>query len=244
MKISTLIVDDEPIAREGLSDYTAKIDFLDVRAVCKNAIEANSELQKHRIDLVFLDIRLPELSGLDWLRSLSTPPATIITTAYRDFAVDGFDLEVVDYLVKPISFQRFVKACNKAAKIFDGRANTTAFHEVSSTDADSFFIKQDHQYLKINFDDILFIEGLKDYAAIHTQNKKYLVLISLKNVEGKLPQSKFLRVHRSFIVALSKIDAVEGNILKFGNKDVPISREMQEPLYSLLLKNRVWKREY
>jgi DNA-binding LytR/AlgR family response regulator len=241
MKIKSLIIDDEIIAREGLMEYAGKVDFIELTGACKNAIEANSFLQRNEVDLLFLDIRMPEISGMEWLKSLSNPPLTIITTAFRDYAAEGFDLEVIDYLVKPISFQRFLKACNKALKELENRENIYSYHD-PGINSNFFFIKHDQQYVKLLFNDILFVEGLKDYVAIHTKTKKYLALISLKNVQGKLPKTHFVRVHRSFIIALDKIDAVEGNTLRIKDNIVPISREMQEEVYQIVLQDKLWRR--
>lgn len=230
MKAKCIVVDDEHPAREVLRDYLNRIDFIELVGTCQNAIEANSFLQKNKVDLIFLDINMPELSGIEWIRSLSHPPKVVFTTAYREFAADGFELEAVDYLVKPISFQRFLKACNKAI------ASPALAEEF-------FFIKSNQQLLKIFFDEILYIEGLKDYVAIHTVQRKYMALISLKNVEQKLPQNRFMRIHRSTIVALEKITAIEGNTVRIGVTALDVSREMTGELYDLLVKNKLWKRK-
>jgi DNA-binding LytR/AlgR family response regulator len=243
MKIKSLIIDDESLAREGLTEYVEKVDFIELSGICKNAIEANSFLQQNDIDLIFLDIHMPEMSGIEWLKSLSDAPLVIMTTAFREYAADGYDMEVIDYLVKPISFQRFLKACNKALKTLEQQRNTLfSYQETGDKENNHFFIKSDSKFIKIPFEDVLYIEGLKDYVAIHTTTKKYLALISLKNVESRLPKHKFVRTHRSFIVSTSKIDSIEGAMIKIKNAVIPISRELQEQIYSLVLQDKLWKR--
>lgn len=230
MKAKCIIVDDEQPAREVLAEYVGRLDALELAGVCKSALEANEVLQCTKADLVFLDITMPELSGIEWVRSLSNPPKVIFTTAYREYAVDGFELEAVDYLIKPISFQRFLKACNKALE------------GVPIINENFFFIKSDQQFIKIYFDDILYVEGLKDYVTIFTHQRKYLALISLKSVEQKLPPNQFMRIHRSTIVALNKIAVVEGNTVKVGDKVLNVSREISNQLYKSLVENKLWRR--
>jgi DNA-binding LytR/AlgR family response regulator len=243
MKIKSLIIDDEPLAREGLTEYISKVDFIELTGICKNAIEANSFLQQNDIDIIFLDICMPQMSGMEWLKSLSNPPLVIMTTAFREYAADGFDMEVIDYLVKPISFQRFLKACNKALKTLENQRNTLfSYQEAGDKENNHFFIKSDNKFIKIPFEDVLYIEGLKDYVAIHTTNRKYLALISLKNVESRLPKNKFIRTHRSFIVSINKIDTIEGAMIIIKDAIIPISRELQDQIYSTVLQDKLWKR--
>lgn len=231
MKAKCIIVDDERPAREVLTEYVSRLEALELCGTCKNALEANRLLQKDKVDLVFLDINMPELTGVDWVKSLSDPPKIIFTTAYREYAADGFEVEAVDYLVKPISFQRFLKACNKALTHLETEIE------------DFFFIKADQQYVKIFFDDILYIEGLKDYVAIHTEQRKHLALISLKNVEQRLPRHRFMRIHRSTIVSLNQISAIEGNTVKVKGTTLTVSQKISSQLYDLLVKNKLWKRK-
>ena len=179
MKMKSLVVDDEPLAREGIAEYVTETPFLELVGVCKNALEASQILQEQSVDLLLLDIHMPRISGIEFLKSLSNPPLIIFTTAYREYALEGFELDVLDYLVKPISFQRFLKAANKAFEQFEMKQGSQ--NGELSLQEDSFFIKSDGKYIRIHFDEVLFIEGLKDYVFIHTQTAKYLTLISLKN---------------------------------------------------------------
>ncbi len=244
MKIKCLVVDDEPLARAGIAEYVSKAGFTELVGVCKNAVEANNFLKESRVDLVFLDIQMPELSGIEWLKSLPEKPLVVLTTAYRQYAVDGFELDVLDYIVKPVSFERFFKACNKALKKLQHiEPIFNRYDENNNSEEEYFFIKDNNQIIKIQFQDILYIEGMKDYVTIHTFLKKYLALISLKKVEQKLPTSHFMRIHRSYIVAMNKITAIEGTQLKIGNDMIPISRELQESVFSVIVNNRLWKRE-
>lgn len=244
MKIKCLVVDDEPLARAGIAEYVGKTGFTELAGVCKNAVEANSFLKESKIDLVFLDIQMPELSGLEWLKSLHEKPLVVLTTAFRQYAVDGFELDVLDYIVKPVSFERFFKACNKALKkLQHSEPIFNRYDENNNSEEKFFFIKDNNKIIKIQFQDILYIKGMKDYVMIHTFSKNYLALISLKKVEQKLPATNFMRIHRSYIVAINKITAIEGTQLKIGNDMIPVSRELQEPVFSVVVNNRLWKRE-
>ncbi len=238
--IHSLVVDDEPLAREGIAEYVSETPFLELVGICKNALEASQVLQQHTVDLVFLDIHMPRISGIEFLRSLSNPPMVIFTTAYREYAIEGFELDVVDYLVKPISFQRFLKGANKAFEQFEMKQNQPN-EEISIKD-DSFFIKSDRKFIRVYFDEILFIEGLKDYIFIHTHNAKHMTLLSLKSVEKLLPGNGFMRVHRSYIVALDCIEQMDGNQLKIKDKVIPIGKHMKESVYERLIGNKLWKR--
>lgn len=238
-KIKCLIVDDEPIARQGVEGYCKKIPFLEVVASAKNALDAGQTLMQESIDLLFLDIQMPELNGLDFLKSVSQAPMVIFTTAYREFALEGFELNGVDYLIKPIAFPRFLKAVNKAQEVFQHRKGS----EVISTEQDDFFfVKIDGKYTKIYFKDILYVEGQKDYVFIYTSTARFMVLISLKNVEAQLPTDNFLRIHRSYIVALDRIDELEGNTLKINNIKIPLSKNLRDEVYAKLIQGRLWKR--
>lgn len=237
--ITCLIIDDEPIAREGLQGYVDQIPFLKLVGIGKNALEANDLLAKESVDLIFLDIQMPQVSGLDFLKSLRHPPSVIFTTAYREYALDGFELDVLDYLVKPISLQRFMKAANKAQEFFKFQKQGGP---KNSGDAPYFFIKTDRKYIKVYFEDILYVEGLKDYVFIHTPNEKHLVLISLKNVENQLPSDRFMRVHRSYIVALDKVQEMEGNLLKINSAEIPLSKNLRDVVYERLIGQKLWKR--
>jgi DNA-binding LytR/AlgR family response regulator len=242
MTINCLVIDDEPVARKGIAGYVEQTPFLSLIGTCKSAIEANELLHKKEVDLLFLDIQMPDLTGTEFIRSLENPPEVIFTTAYRDYAIEGFELNALDYLVKPISFQRFLKAANKALSFFD--LQRQAFEKPSTgLVQDYFFIKSDGQFIKIKLDDVLFFESEKDYVFIYTQQKRYLTLLSLKQLEKELPANRFLRVHRSYLISLDKVDLVEGNEMVIKGQRIPISRSLQETIFNTLIAGRLWKRD-
>ena len=241
LKINCLVVDDEPVARKGIAGYVEQTPFLSLAGTCKSALEANEFLRQNQIDLLFLDIQMPDLTGTDFVRSLDNPPAIIFTTAYREYAIDGFELNAIDYLVKPISFQRFLKSANKALSHFGKSVLPAPAGE--EKEVDHFFIKSDGQFIKIKLEDVLYFESEKDYVFIFTKKKRYLNLISLKQLEKQLPPEKFIRVHRSYIVALDKVEMMEGHKLIIQGKEIPVSRNSQEMVYNKLVEGKLWKRE-
>lgn len=241
MTINCLVVDDEPVARKGLAGYVDQIPFLELGGVCKSALEANEVLHQQKVDLLFLDIQMPDLTGTEFIRSLDSPPAVIFTTAYREYAIEGFELNALDYLVKPISFQRFLKAANKALSFFEMQRQPVP--RPLEAEPGYFFIKSDGQFIKIKLDDVLFFESEKDYVFIYTTQKRYLTLLSLKQLEKELPPEKFLRVHRSFVVSTDKIDLIDGHQIVIKDKRIPISRGFQETIFNTLVAGRLWKRE-
>ncbi|MBK8562628.1 MAG: response regulator transcription factor [Saprospiraceae bacterium] len=246
MTIKCLVVDDEPLARKGIAGYVEQTPFLSLMGTCKSAVEANEALHQEPIDLLFLDIQMPDLTGIEFMRSLESPPTVIFTTAYRDYAIEGFELNALDYLVKPISFQRFLKAANKALSHFEMlRQNQQPKPAETQPIAgpEYFFIKSDGQFIKIKLADVLYFESEKDYVFIHTEQKRYLTLLSLKQLEKELPPDKFLRVHRSYFVALDKIDMVDGSNLIIKGKEIPVSRSLQDTIFNTLIAGRLWKRE-
>lgn len=241
MTINCLVVDDEPVARKGIANYVEQTPFLTLLGTCKSALEANDFLRDEQIDLLFLDIQMADLTGIEFIRSLDNPPAFIFTTAFRDYATEGFELNALDYLVKPISFQRFLKAANKARSHFETQQQL--LQKQTPIEADHFFIKSDGQYIKIHFDEVLFFESERDYIFIYTEQKRHLTLLSLKQLEKELPAEKFIRVHRSFIVALNRVELMDGNLLKIQDKKIPVSRSMQETVYKKLIEGKLWKRD-
>jgi DNA-binding LytR/AlgR family response regulator len=234
MILKSIIVDDEEIAGRGLERYCAGIPFVRLEKICDSTQQAKEVLEKTSIDLVFLDIQMPKQTGLQFLRSLAAPPMVIITTAYPDYAVEGFELDVIDYLVKPFSFERLQKACNKAREYFEIKKGGK--HD------DYFFIKADNRIEKIEIADILFIEALENYVNICTRRRKYLTLIPLKTLESTLPQSQFIKAQKSFLVAKNKIDSVEGNMLCIGEYKIPISRKWKMDVLNAILTNRFLRR--
>jgi len=216
--INCLVVDDEPIAREGLMEYVRQIDYLNPVAQCKSAVEAAGLLQKSNIDLIFLDIQMPKLTGIEFLKALANPPLIIFTTAYSEYALESFELDVVDYLLKPISFARFLKATEKAQNFLHARNK-----EVSITN-DYFFIKCNGRIEKINLADILFIEAMANYVIIHTHQKKYITYLTFSGIEAKLPAHLFVRIHKSYLVAVSAIQTIDGAEIVTSSMRLPISK--------------------
>lgn len=238
MKLKCVIVDDEPLAGEGLAKYVEVIDFLELTAITQNPIELNKILDKERIDLIFLDIQMPYMTGLDFLRIKTNLPMVIITTAYPNYALEGFQFDVVDYLLKPITFNRFFKATNKAKELYalkNQRLETTA----PISEPDFLFIKCENRYEKILIEEILFIQALQNYVIIHTARSKYMTLLPLKTVEEYLNPTKFLRVHKSYLVAISKIESVDTTELTIQTHQIPISRNLREQVIEVVVKSKL-----
>jgi DNA-binding LytR/AlgR family response regulator len=223
-------VDDEPLARDILLEFTGKVPFLELKASCKNGFEALEILQKEKIDLIFLDIQMPDINGIQLYESLNYRPMLIFTTAYSNYAVTGFDLDAVDYLVKPFAFQRFLKAVNKAHEQLQKPEAL-----ISGVSRDFMFVKDGTKIIKVWYDDVLYLEGMKDYVKIVLKEKKMVMpLISMQNIMEKLPAGQFVRIHRSFIVSLSKIDSVEKNRVVIGGKWLPIGNSYKSNLMEVL----------
>ena len=216
-----LLIDDEPLAIDVIENYLRRLDHVETKR-CENAIEALRFLKDETFDLIFLDIEMPLLTGFDLLGTIKNPPPVIITTAYRDYAVEGFEFEVLDYLVKPISFPRFMKAFERATK--HTTAEKTGENNVADEN-DYLFLKADRKFVKITIADILYIESLKDYIRVTTKSTSLLSYQSLTAITEKLPADKFLRIHRSFTIAIDKVNVVEGNCVEIQGKFIPISRE-------------------
>jgi len=233
--LKCIITDDEPFARKGLQGYIEKIDFLELAGVCENAIELNSMLRKGPVHLLFLDIEMPYLSGIEFLRNLSDPPKVIFTTAYEKYAIQGFELEVLDYLLKPISFERFLKAANKAADYFNAQ-------QQPDRPEDYIFVKAEGKLEKINFDDIIYMEAMENYVTIHTADRKIIAHLPLRILQEKLPVHRFIQPHKSFLVAIDKIITIEGNMLHAGKAQIPISKYYKEVVMDRIVNNKLLKR--
>ena len=242
--MNIIIVDDEPLAREVLETYISKFPGLTLLTTCQNAIEAFEALNAHKVDLMFLDIQMPQISGIDFLKTLSHPPKVVFTTAFSNYALDGYELNVVDYLLKPISFDRFVKAINKTMDLLKQpqRTNGNSQQEKEEEETekpDYIFVKADKKLIKVKFEHIFYIEGLKDYVILHTPTGRIVTLQTMKSLEEKLPSEIFMRVHRSYIVNLNKIDVMEGNMLEVNKKTVPIGKNYKDELLVVINKNRL-----
>ncbi len=225
--IHCILVDDEPIAREILENYLEKIDNFKLVASCKNAMEAFNEINSKQVDLIFLDINMPEISGLSFAKSINKNIQIIFTTAYREYAVDGFDLQAVDYLLKPISFERFLQAINKYLDT-NISINPKKIKELIQEKNDFIFVRSDRKMVKINFDEILYVESLSDYIKIHTLDKMLVTRETITNIEAKLPSTLFLRIHRSFIVSVDKIESFTNEYIEVSKKAIPISRSYKK----------------
>lgn len=230
--VKALIVDDEPLAREILESYIAKISDLTLVASCDNAIDANDKLQTEDIDVIFLDIQMPQMTGIQLVKSLTNPPKVIFTTAYAEYALDGFELDATDYLLKPISFERFFKSVNKVKNLMAGDGNQLLEED------DYFFVKADKKLVKISYDEILYIEGLKDYVIIKKEVGRVIALQTMKSLESKLPSSIFKRIHRSYIVNTKRINAIVGNSIELTEnsqvKHLPIGKNYKEDLLTIV----------
>ena len=241
MKINCIIIDDEPLARKGLKEYIQDVDFLYLAGTFDNPLQANDLISGGVTELVFLDIQMPKITGLEFLKSLKNPPPVIFTTAFPQYALEGFDLNALDYLVKPISFERFFKSALKAKEYYEVRRQFQA--ESGGQVADYFFIKADNKLVKIMLTEVLFVEALQNYVTIHTQEKKYITYLTFKSVEEYLPSDRFIKTHKSYIIAAEKVDSIEGNNIRVGNHDIPISRNMKEEVMEKLLGGNFLKRE-
>lgn len=241
MTINCIIIDDEPLARTGLKEYVGDIDFLKLLGSFDNPLAATELIGSGEVQLLFLDIQMPKITGLDFFKTLKNPPAVIFTTAYPQYALDGFEVNALDYLVKPVSFDRFLKAALKAKEFFEIRhINKT---ETKEGDTDQyFFIKADNQLVKIFYDEVLFVEALQNYVYIHTASKKFMSYLTFKSVEDYLPASRFIKVHKSFIISAAKVDSIDGNELRIGQHRIPISRALKDDVLGKLVSGKFLRR--
>lgn len=242
MKIRCLAIDDEPLALDIIESYVSKLPFLELVQTCSSATEAMQVLQTEQIDLMFLDIEMPELTGMQFLNILKQHPLVIFTTAYPDYALEGFNQDAVDYLLKPIPFDRFLKAVTKAQERLQRNGKSAENHTLPvapTPEQDFMFVKADYKMIRIDFNDIQWIEGLKDYIIIQTKDQKIITLLSMNKMMEKLPDSKFLRVHRSFIVSLQKIDSIEKSRIRIGPKEIPIGEVYKEQFLKWVEENNI-----
>ena len=237
MKLKTIAIDDEPLAIKLLTDYVTKTTFLELTGTFDNPLDAIDFLQQEKVDLILVDIQMPDLTGIEFARTLENTPKIIFTTAYSQYAVEGFKLSATDYLLKPFSYEEFLKAVQKAQKQIELEQKA----EGTRLEANNqfLFLKSEYKIRRINFDDIQYIEGLKDYVKVFIkgEDKPILSLSSMKAVEQKLPEERFMRVHRSFIVNLEKVEIVERSRIVFGKEYIPVSDQYKEKFQAFLDKN-------
>lgn len=235
MKLHCLIVDDEPMARKGLEEYVKDIPFLEHAGSCESALKATDFLQQQPVELMLLDINMPHITGVEFLKALENPPLVIFTTAHPEYALESYSLDVLDYLVKPVMFDRFQKAAQKAYDYQLLRAS-------SMPSPDFFFIKCDHVFEKVLFNDVLYVEAMQNYCILHTPARKLIAYITLSGLEEKLPKSNFMKVHKSFIVSLDKITALDGNDLFIGKTQIPVSRNLKDEVMKRVMGDNLFKR--
>ena len=232
MKYNCIIIEDEPLAAEILQEYIADVPFLELKNTYKDALSALEDMRSNDIDLIFLDINLPKLKGLDFIQTLKNPPHIIITTAYHEYALQGYELNIVDYLLKPIEFSRFLKAVNKLKMLNSLKSySSPVFIPSGST---YMFVNTNKKKVKLYFKDILYIESLKEYIKVYTADKIMVTKYQLGQIEEHLPKGDFLRIHRSFIVAKEKIEAFTSTEIEIGSKQLPIGRSYKELVSNLL----------
>jgi len=238
-KLNCLVIDDEPVARKGLEEHIQAIDFLRCVASCEDALKAATYVNEQKIDLIYLDIHMPKVTGIDFLKSLKNPPITIFTTAYSDYALEGYSLDVIDYLVKPITFERFLKASQKAMEYFQLKARA---EQHVAPEADYFFVRCDRKFEKVFFRDIFYVEGMQNYAIIHMSDRKLITYITLTSLEDQMPKDQFLKVHKSFLISLPRVKAIEGDEIILENARIPIGRTLREQVVQRIIGNYLFKR--
>jgi len=238
MKIRCLVIDDERLARDYLKNYISKVPELELVDDFNSPLKATELIKSGNIDLLFIDIQMPDITGVDFVKSLSKKPEVIFTTAYQEYALEGFNLSAVDYLLKPFSFERFYQAVNKVIdklenKLVVDENETTPLQSQTSYTDNYLTIRADRKFYKINFDDLSYIEGQKAYVTFHTNGKKITALASLKELEEALPENQFIRIHKSYIVAIREINSLEGNMIEIQDTRLPVGKSYKEAVMKL-----------
>lgn len=242
MKISCIAIDDEPLALQKMHDYILRVGYLDLLAEFDNALEAIEYLKNNQVDLIFLDIQMEELTGIQMIEAMKEKPKVIFTTAYDEYAIKGYELDICDYLLKPISFSRFLQACEKVHSIMDTDNEVEYQPTIASPDIKTpefFFVKDGSVSHKIKIDDILYVEGMKDYLRIHTADKKVMTLLSFKKLEQSLCYPKFVRIHKSYLVAVDKISSIERNRVTINNEILPVGESYRRQFFDVIDDNRL-----
>lgn len=240
MKLNCVIVEDEPLARNLLTDYVKKVPSLHLVEACSNPLKAMDVLRNHSVDVLFLDVQMPELTGISLLKILQKKPLVILTTAYSEYALEGYELDVTDYLLKPITFERFLRAIDKVTERLENKHQPAVTERPSAEPAQPFvFVKDGTKLVKVRLDDILYVEGLKDYVTIHTRTQKVISLQRLKALEDQLPSDKFIRIHNSFIIALSAIDVIHKGDVQIGATMIPIGETYKKVFREFIEKKKM-----
>ncbi|HET6252854.1 MAG TPA: LytTR family DNA-binding domain-containing protein [Puia sp.] len=239
MKLKCVIIDDEPIARKVLQEYIEEIEFLELAGQAENPLKAMAILHAQEVDILLLDINMPKINGIDFLKSSRSTASVIITTAYADYAVESYGLDVLDYLVKPIGFDRFLKACNKAREAAELKRLSKGQPQKPG---DHFFIKSNNQIEKVFYSDLLYAEAMLNYVMLYTATRKMMVYVTIKGLEEQLPADQFIKVHKSYIVNIGKVRSIEGNVLDIGNEKIVISQSLREKVVAEIVKDKMIKR--
>ena len=234
MKVKCLIIDDEPLAIRVIRNHAEKVPWMEIIGSTTNPLEGMELVKKLTVDVLVLDLQMPELNGLEFMASLKNPPVVIFTTAFRQFAADAFELDGLDYLVKPIAFPRFLKAVNKYVERHIQHTDLQTLGTTRQKDERFFFIRQQHEMTRINIRDILYIEGMKDYVQIHLADKRHIYKARLSNLEEELKDDQFIRIHKSFLVPIDKISKVIGLSLQIDGRELPIGRTYKDLVYKTL----------
>jgi two-component system, LytTR family, response regulator len=236
MRMNCIAIDDEPLALKLLADNIGKVAYLNLVATCSNAFEAMNALQENKIDLIFIDIQMPGLTGLQYISTLENKPLVIFITAYKQYALESYDLAVVDYLVKPVSLERFIRACNRAKELYDLKAVKTVLPE--QVHQDYFFVNSDYSQIKVMFNDIVWMEGLRDYVKFYLKstNKPLVIRSSLKSIEEQLPSNKFIRIHKSYLISVESIIAIRKNSVFIKDKELPVGDTYREAVDKMITK--------
>ncbi len=228
-KLSCIIVDDEPVARKILHEFVEKVPFMDLQGKFESAMKAEAFLKNNTADIIFLDIEMPKVSGLQLLQKMDIESIVILTTAFPQYALEGYELDIIDYLLKPFAFNRFLKAVQKAKDYYQMKNIATGTLQPSY-----IFIKSEKRIEKIELNDILYAESVGNYVSIHTENKRIMAYLTMKSLESQLPLNEFIKIHQSYLVNCSKIDAIEGNEIKIGNRSLPMSRNYREMVMKII----------
>ncbi len=237
--INCLIVDDEPMARKGLEEYVSEVEFLHLAGKCENALKASEYLNKGNIDLLLLDIQMPKISGIDFLKTLRNPPMIIFTTAYSEYAVEGYSLDILDYLLKPIPFDRFLKSVQKARDFFILKQKA---QQIVPANQDYFFIRCDSKFEKVLYNEILYVEAMQNYCIIYTVSGKMISYITFSGLESQLPATQFIKVHKSFLVSIDKVKSLDANEITIGPSRIPIGRTLKDEVMKKIMENKLFKR--